>query len=331
MAKKKSAKAARRAAKRAAARATEAAETTESAAEKTAPRDKKKRPTGRPQRERRRVPNWPVLILAVAGMALAGFLTVSTWVEAALPYCAEGSDCDIVQSSRWSTALGLPVAFWGFAAYGALAWIAYRVKALETHWKLSWTIALVGLAVSVYLNVISITVLEATCAYCLASLGIMAAIFAVVAFQSPRGLAEFAWPSWLLQTGGVAAALIVGMHLYFSGAFDPSLGDEDPYLRALAIHLNDIDAKFYGAFWCPNCDRQKREFRASASRLPYIECSPGGRNAPQAPVCGINGVTVYPTWVIDGRKYEGYLSADTLVLHSGFSAEAAGVSRSGND
>ena len=60
--------------------------------------------------------------------------------------------------------------------------------------------------------------------------------------------------------------------------------------RALAEHLAEEGALFYGASWCPHCQEQKRLFGASASRLPYIECSPAGRNTPQAPSCNSAGV-----------------------------------------
>ena len=55
--------------------------------------------------------------------------------------------------------------------------------------------------------------------------------------------------------------------------------------RALAEHLTNEGAVFYGAEWCSHCQEQKRLFGASASRLPYIECSPSGRNAPQSSTC----------------------------------------------
>ena len=83
------------------------------------------------------------------------------------------------------------------------------------------------------------------------------------------------------------------------------MGPEDPLVRALAEHLAEEDAVFYGASWCPHCQEQKRLFGASASRLPYIECSPGGRNAPQAPSCARAGIRTYPTWIIDGRAVVG--------------------------
>jgi hypothetical protein len=54
--------------------------------------------------------------------------------------------------------------------------------------------------------------------------------------------------------------------------------------------------QFYGAFWCPHCQRTKAMFGPSAQYLPYIECStPGGQG--QTQICKDKGVQQYPTWM----------------------------------
>lgn len=59
--------------------------------------------------------------------------------------------------------------------------------------------------------------------------------------------------------------------------------------------LGEKGAKFYGAFWCPHCQKQKSMFGKSAKLLPYTECStPDGKS--QLPVCKELGITTYPTW-----------------------------------
>ena len=199
--------------------------------------------------KKRKGPNWPLLGLALAGMALSGYLTATSWFGAEPLYCGEGSTCDIVQSSRWGTFLDIPTAFWGFLTYFALAYVAYRIRNAEWHWKSAWTISLIGLGYSAYLTVISLTVIEAACVYCLASLTLLGAIFAVTAFQRPAGLANFSWPSWAGQTAVLALAVAGGMHLHYSGVFSASAGPEDPYLKALANHLSQTEAIFYGAYW----------------------------------------------------------------------------------
>lgn len=42
--------------------------------------------------------------------------------------------------------------------------------------------------------------------------------------------------------------------------------------------LSEKDVKFYGAFWCPNCNDQKALFGKSNKYLNYIECSTADRS-----------------------------------------------------
>jgi len=64
---------------------------------------------------------------------------------------------------------------------------------------------------------------------------------------------------------------------------------------------------------------QKDLFEASARRLPYVECTPGGRGKPRAPECIREKITSYPTWFIRGRRYEGVIQPERLALLSGYS------------
>src|SRR5574341_1090485 len=69
----------------------------------------------------RTAPNWPVFALALAGMGLSGYLTVSSWIGQPVAGCTVGSGCDLVLSSDWSRLFGLPTSLWGFLAYGTMA------------------------------------------------------------------------------------------------------------------------------------------------------------------------------------------------------------------
>jgi hypothetical protein len=53
------------------------------------------------------------------------------------------------------------------------------------------------------------------------------------------------------------------------------------------------------------------------NELPYIECDPKGIN-PRQDLCEKVPVHAYPTWVIDGQKYEGVMSLDRLAELSKF-------------
>lgn len=270
-------------------------------------------------RTRRKLPNWPLLGLSLLGVALTLYLfgTASGWFGEKLAYCGAGSGCDIVQSSRWATLLGMPTAAWGLLAYLALAYIAFRVRDTALHWRLAWLVALPALGVSVYLTVVSIAVIQATCFYCLTSLGLLAAIVALLVWQS-RTVGAIAWPAWLAQTGGLAAVIVLALFLHYSGVFSKSAGPEDPYLKGLAEHLKSSGVVFYGASWCPHCQEQKEMFGASVDRLPYVECSPNGQGQPAAGVCVAQGIQSFPTWIFRNDRHTGTLPIAELAQRSGY-------------
>ena len=72
-----------------------------------------------------------------------------------------------------------------------------------------------------------------------------------------------------------------------------------------AVCLKGKGATFYGAFWCPHCQSQKKLFGRSARLLPYVECSnPNGQG--QLQVCTDKKITGYPTWEFaDGSRENG--------------------------
>lgn len=264
-----------------------------------------------------KAPNWPLFALALIGMALSGYLSFTAWQGKQVAFCTEGAGCDVVLNSRWSTLFGMPTSFWGFLTYALLAAVAWNKNAAD-RWRWAWTISLFGLLFSLYLTSVSLFELKATCPYCLTSLGLMTAIFIVTTLQRPVNLPKFSWGPWLAKTGGAALVGIIALHLYFAGYWGEAQGPEDPWVRALAEHLSRSDVKFYGASWCPHCAEQKKLFDGSVNRIPYVECSPGGPNAPQAEVCSNKNIQSYPTWIIDGQRYTGVQPLDALAQLSHF-------------
>ncbi len=265
----------------------------------------------------RNAPNWPLFGLALVGMVLSAYLSYSFWQQQAVAGCTVGSPCDVVLSSRWSTLFGMPTSFWGFLTYALLAAIAWGKRA-DLQWRWAWVVALFGLVYSLYLTAVSLWVLDAACPYCLTSLGLMSAIFVLVTFQRPANLAGFSWGPWLAKTAGTTVVVIIALHLYYAGYWGKAPRLEDPWVRSLAEHLANTEAKFYGASWCPHCNDQKELFGSSSKRIPYVECSPGGPRAPQATVCRDKDIKSYPTWIINGERLSGTQSLDTLAQASKF-------------
>ena len=92
-------------------------------------------------------------------------------------------------------------------------------------------------------------VIQAACIYCIASFIIMAIIFSVITFQRPKELPRFNFTAFARQTVIITAVIIGGMHLHYSGVFDPMAGPEAPFLKGLAEHLTKDEAMMYGAYW----------------------------------------------------------------------------------
>lgn len=107
---------------------------------------------------------------------------------------------------------------------------------------------------------------------------------------------------WGISILVVASA--IGAMVYYSGQPGP--------LDEFAKCLGDKGATFFGAYWCPACNKQKAAFGRSVQYLPYTECSdPGTRN--QNELCISKGIQSYPTWEFaDGERLTGVLSPAQL-------------------
>ena len=255
-----------------------------------------------------------LLVLAGAGILLTSYLTYGAWFEAHPAFCSEGSGCDVVQGSRWATFLGIPMAFWGCVTYGLIAWLIWKGRSKSASGTPLIFVAMGGFGVSAYLTTISIIEIEAICPYCLASFAIITTILVLSIIRQP--------PDWWtsVKEAAVIAVLIVGvLHMHYSGLFSAAAGPEDPQVQALAIHLSDTGARFFGAHWCPRCQEQKAQFGASADRLPYVECSSGGRGSPLTPACAAENIRSYPTWIIGEKRLTGLQTPRILANASGFS------------
>ena len=256
--------------------------------------------------------------LAMAGIALTAYLTYTAWFGEHPAFCGADSDCDLVQSSRWSRLFGMPMSLWGLLTYAVLARSIWRLRSRPSAWRFAIMVAFVGVGVSWFLTTVSFVQLEATCIYCLASFAIINALLVLLLLRRPAHLAEHRWSKALPTPAALTVAVVLGLQLHFSGLFDPAAGPEDPYLRGLAIHLSDRGAHFYGAYWCPHCIEQKAMFEASADRLPYVECTPDGRNGAVSLACREAEVVDYPTWIIGKRRLAGAITPKELARVSGY-------------
>jgi uncharacterized membrane protein len=193
-------------------------------------------------------PDWIVVVLALAGLAVAGYLTALKLGGTQAFLCRDGSGCDVVQASRYSVLAGVPTAVWGAAIYLAIAVLAAMPRTAR-RWQAAFMLASGAVAFSLYLTIISIFVIGATCPYCLASGGIAVALLAAMVWRRPaaQGRQAAAYkPGRLVGLGVTAAVLTVLVGAFiFAADFSVPAG----YQSALARHLAKKQAIFYGAYW----------------------------------------------------------------------------------
>ena len=125
------------------------------------------------------------LILSILGIGVAGYLTYVHYADISL-ICAGGSGgCEKVQASDQSKLAGIPVALLGLLTYITLLVAnALRGDLARTAAAL---VAVIGFGFSAYLTIESITVIEATCQWCLASAAIMTLMAIVTVTRLVRG------------------------------------------------------------------------------------------------------------------------------------------------
>ncbi len=118
-----------------------------------------------------------IAILALIGLFISGYLLLYKLGIYGELMCGAGGSCGVVQSSRWATLLGVPVAGWGVAWYGATlgtALLGVQSRFDDRRW-LAWgllALAAAGVLFSGYLTYIELFVLRAICRWCVASAAI---------------------------------------------------------------------------------------------------------------------------------------------------------------
>ena len=122
-----------------------------------------------------------VATLSLAGIFVALYLLLYKLGMIGNLSCSVGS-CETVNSSKWATFLGLPVAGWGVAWYVAMFVLA--VVSTGSRFAESALVSLVllgvaasGLIFSLYLTYLELFVIHAICQWCVVSAVIVTIIF----------------------------------------------------------------------------------------------------------------------------------------------------------
>ncbi len=144
---------------------------------------------------------------------------------------------------------------------------------------------------------------------------------------------------------GCFVIVVLFAYIFLVDAKKPGTYDD------FATCISNSGAKFYGAYWCPHCQKQKADFGKSAAKLPYVECeiSPSDKKTAQDRVdealasgqlvegqdpseigiytrseaCVVNKIESYPTWIFaDGSRTTGEKSFAELSRLTGCIAPA---------
>lgn len=119
--------------------------------------------------------------VAGLGLAIAAYLTIIHY-SGGQPVCAIAHGCQVVQSSRYASLGGVPVALLGLLAYAALL----AALALDRR-DAAALIALTGAGFSGWLTYVEVAILEAICVWCVGSALCMAILAVLSGVRLLRG------------------------------------------------------------------------------------------------------------------------------------------------
>ncbi|MGB3405576.1 MAG: vitamin K epoxide reductase family protein [Microcoleaceae cyanobacterium] len=275
-----------------------------------------------------------IATIAAFGAVITAYIAIVklTGGTAACPI----TGCDKVLESPYAVVFGLPLALFGFLAYGAMGIMAVvpwlvnpdtqkRLRSQVEEW--TWLLLFAGgtamMVFSGYLMYLMAFEIQSFCLYC-----VFSALCSVSLFTLSIIGRELEDIGQLIMTALVVGMVtIIGTLAMYAPLNSPVAEDGNGYNItttsapaniALAEHLNSIDAKMYGAYWCAHCQTQKALFgKEAVSEMPYIECDASGKN-PQPQLCQAAQITGYPTWEINGEQYSGVQSLNDLARVSGY-------------
>ncbi len=273
-----------------------------------------------------------IVALSLFGFSLVTYLTVTHFFGQKVALCnVEGSGCDLVLSSEYAKIFGIPLTIFGALGYLTLGLLAglplllkrdnpkaqSQIKELANF--LMFMVSSSTFVFSGYLMYLlasgSIGGQSQACLYCISSAVAMATIWTLTVFGT----------SWkdvgqLFFTGAIVAIVTITGTLGVYASQGKIAAQSNSFAGRLAQHLTVTNAKMYGAYWCPHCIDQKKQFGEAQKLVPYVECDSKGVN-PQTALCQQKGITGFPTWEINGKMLSGERSLNELATASGYTGD----------
>ena len=141
---------------------------------------------------------WGIVGSAVLGLILAAYLSAVSLTQRGVPLgCGEGSGCDEVFRSRWSSVAGLPVGIVASAAYAGVLACAGLIRAAPGgRQRIGWfgLMALTGAiaAAAVWFVGLQLVVLRTLCLWCLAehALGLALLVLVIILWRRRRQISS---------------------------------------------------------------------------------------------------------------------------------------------
>ena len=131
-------------------------------------------------------------LLALVGVFVALYLTLFKIGVIGVLSCNIGS-CEAVNTSRWATFLGLPVAAWGLGTYIVILVLALAGMQGVAPRLTAWLTALItgwGVLFSAWLTYLELFVIHAICMWCVISATLMLLLFVTSVFDLRQELRE---------------------------------------------------------------------------------------------------------------------------------------------
>lgn len=135
------------------------------------------------------------LVLVVIGLLISGYLSYTKLLDIPI-VCVEGEllSCSAVETSQWSSLMGIPVAYLGIAGYlliGALLLLEDRIEFLAYNGHIIlFTIGLFGWMYSMWLVYVQAVIILAFCQWCLGHELNFTILFGVILYRLWKDMSD---------------------------------------------------------------------------------------------------------------------------------------------
>ncbi len=110
-------------------------------------------------------------IVLVVALITTGYLSYTQLTQSSLVCLGDGNSCDVVTNSAWSKFHGIPVSYLAFIAWlmmGTVLLLEPRIKVVRDYGiTFIFGVALFCFIYHCYLTFVSLTIIRATCQWCL--------------------------------------------------------------------------------------------------------------------------------------------------------------------